>query len=129
MLRPMTEGHRADDPGMRIVTAAIPLSELAEMAAHRFGGLVKVVVDIERGIMAVDGEMHADEETLLLDHGSRQQDLWGVNLYPDEHGTPGFIEFDSMINIRPRQDNRSRSVEDPAARQQIILVVARLVEQ
>lgn len=109
------------------MTAAIPLSELAEMAADRFGDLVKAVVDIERGVMALDAEMHADEESLLLDRGSRQEDLWGVNLYPDQHGTPGFIEFDSMINVRPRQGNRSRSVEDPEARSAIADLVGRLV--
>ncbi len=67
------------------------------------------------------------EEAVLLDRGSRQEDLWGVNPYPDQHGTPAFIEFDSMINVRPRQANRSRSVEDPAARAAIIDLVERLV--
>ncbi|MDH7512954.1 MAG: DUF5674 family protein [Clostridiales bacterium] len=81
------------------------------MARDRFGDLVKAVVDVTRGIMAVDGELHADEEALLLSRGSRQADLWGVNIYP-EFDDKDRIEFDSIINIRPSQGNRSRGVDD-----------------
>lgn len=112
---------------MQTVTSGIKLSELADMAARRFGDLVKAVVDVERGVMVLDGEMHADEEAMLLDRGSRQEDPWGINLYPDQYGTPAFIEFDSMINVRPRQGNRSRSVEDPRARSAVADVVGQLV--
>ena len=76
--------------------------------------------------MAIGGELHADEEALLLQHGSRQADLWGINLYP-ERPAPAFIEFDSMINVRPSQGNRSRGVDDAAVRAQIRDIVARLV--
>jgi hypothetical protein len=100
---------------------------LARLAEGRFGGLVKAVVDVGRGMMAIDADMHADEEADLLERGSRQADLWGVNLYPDLFGTPDFIELDSMINIRPSQGNRTRSVDDPAARAAVEAVVARLV--
>ncbi|MBI5135344.1 hypothetical protein HZA86_03890 [Candidatus Uhrbacteria bacterium] len=91
------------------------------------GDLVKAVVDIEKGIMAIGGELHADEEALLLEHGSRQKDLWGINLYPDKTGDD-FIEFDSMINIRPSQNNRSRGVEDPEIQRKVIRVVDALVQ-
>jgi hypothetical protein len=92
----------------------------------QFGDMVKAVVDIERGVMAIGGEMHADEEAVLLDDGSRQSDLWGINLYP---GDPiaGWIEFDSMINVRPTQGNRSRDVEDESVRDAIRRTVASLV--
>lgn len=113
--------------GIRIVTTSVSLAEIQAMAIGRFGDLVKAVVDIERGMMAIDGEMHADEEAMLIEDGSRQTDLWGINLYPDQHGTSGFIEFDSMINVRPRRGNRSRSVEDPAVRTAITDLVGRLV--
>ncbi len=66
-----------------------------------FGDLVKAVVDVERNIMALGGELHADEEALLLDDGSLQPHLWGINLYPSEYGDAGWLEFDSMINVRP----------------------------
>ena len=88
--------------------------------------MVKAVVDIERGVMAIGGEMHADEEAALLDDGSRQVDLWGINLYPAEAG-PEWLEFDSMINVRPSRGNRSRDVEDPDIRNAIRQLVASLV--
>jgi hypothetical protein len=112
---------------MQTVTDGITVAELARLAEGRFGGLVKAVVDVGRGMMAIDADMHADEEADLLERGSRQADLWGVNLYPDRFGTPDFIELDSMINIRPSQGNRTRSVDDPAARAAVEAVVARLV--
>lgn len=112
---------------MALVEKQITRSELAELAKERFGDLIKAVVDVERGIMTIGGELHADEEALLLDQGSRQQDLWGINLYPDKSGDD-FIEFDSMINLRPGQGNRSRDVQDPAIRQKIKDIVNQLVE-
>src|SRR3989344_7428805 len=90
----------------------ISVRDLEEMAQKIFGNLVKAVVDIEREIMAVDAELHADEEAVLLEQGSKQEHLWGINIYPDNIGKEDWIEFDSMINLRPSQGNRSRSVED-----------------
>lgn len=110
----------------RIVRESITRAELTTMAAARFGDLVKAVVDVARGVMALGGELHADEESLLLDDGSSQQDLWGINLYPNEAGAD-WIEFDSVINVRPSQHNRSRSVEDEATRAIILRVVHTLV--
>jgi hypothetical protein len=112
---------------MRIVDSPITLGELKTMAEGLFGNLVKAVVDVERQIMAVDGELHADEEALLLESGSRQQSLWGINIYPELEG-PDRIEFDSMINIRPSQGNRSRGIDDPKVRERIIQIVAGLMK-
>lgn len=113
---------------MRTITTEIAVADLAAMADGRFGNLVKAVVDVRRDLMVVDADMHADEEAILLEQGSNQEDLWGINLYPDQFGTPDFIEFDSMVNIRPRQGNRSRSVDDPDTRAAIASIVARLVK-
>jgi hypothetical protein len=113
---------------MEIVRTHMPLAHLRTMAEGMFGDLVKAVVDVGQGIMAIGGELHADEEALLITSGSSQADLWGINLYPDRHGCPDFVEFDSMINIRPNQGNRSRSVDDPAIRADIAEIVARLVK-
>ena len=113
---------------IRIVNAPVPLDELQRMAAEYFGEFVKVVVDVQRGVMAVGGELHADEEALLLERGSRQADLWGINLYPDRPAAER-IEFDSMINLRPSQGNRSRGVDDAAVQWQIRDLVERLVVQ
>lgn len=113
---------------MKIVETSITLEELKIMAGGRFGDLVKAVVDVAAGVMAVDGELHADEEALLLERGSRQADLWRINIYPEITGQDR-IEFDSIINIRPSQGNRSRGVDDPEIRANILQVVARLVKE
>lgn len=113
---------------MEIVTEEITLASLLEMAAKKFGDMVKAVVDVERGIMAVDGELHADEEGLLLENGSKQASLWGINIYPDVTGDD-WLEFDSLINLRPSQGNRSRGVEDPQLREKIKGIVSRLVRR
>ncbi len=109
---------------MEIVLEKITVERLQAMAEGMFGNLVKAVVDVERRLIAVDAELHADEETLLLEDGSRQRDLWGINIYPEMgRGSPDFIEFDSLINLRPAQNNRSRGVEDAETREKIISVV------
>lgn len=113
---------------MKKVEDKITVAELSEMAEKMYGSLVKGVVDIQRNILVVDAEMHADEEQFLLESDSKQQDLWGINLYPANFGTDDFVEFDSMINIRPRQQNMSRGVEDEKIRRQIIALVSEKVQ-
>ncbi len=111
---------------LQLVREPVSRADLAATAAQGFGDMIKAVVDIERGIMAVGAELHSDEEAALLDDGSRQPDLWGINLYPDDAGD-GWIEFDSMINVRPAQGNRGRGVEDEGIRSSILRVVGALV--
>jgi hypothetical protein len=107
---------------MKIIEEKISITELKKMAENMFGNLVKAVVDIEKEILAVDAELHSDQEAFLLEKGSKQQDLWGINLYPEKSGKD-FIEFDSMINLRPSQNNRSRGVDDPKIQEKIIKIV------
>lgn len=111
---------------MLIVRDKITLAELRTLAEETFGNMVKAVVDVEHRIMAVGGELHSDEEALLLEDESRQRDLWGVNLYP-EFSDERWIEFDSFINIRPSQNNRTRVVDDPETRRAIAAIVGELV--
>jgi hypothetical protein len=111
---------------IQLVTEPFSREALRRLAREQFGDFVKAVVDVRRGLMAIGGELHADEEALLLDQGSEQGDLWGINIYPDRPGHEG-VEFDSMINVRPAQGNRSRGVEDAGLRRRIEAVVARLV--
>lgn len=110
----------------RIIKDLISKTELAEIAKEQFGDLVKAVVDVEQGIMAIGGELHADEEAVLLEQGSRQEDLWGINLYPNKPEEE-WLEFDSMINVKPSQDNRSRGVENNETREKIKQVIKKLV--
>ena len=111
---------------MQIVSAPITRDELRGMAGAGFGDFVKAVVDVQRGLMAVGGDLHADEEALLLEQGAHQADLWGINVFPDRAGAES-IEFDSMINVRPSQGNRSRGVEDAVVQRRIRDIVGRLV--
>lgn len=113
---------------MKLVDEKISLEDLKLMAKKIFGGLVKAVVDVKKEIMVVGGEMHADEEKYLIDLGSKQEDLWGINLYP-EAKEKNFIDFDSIINIRPSANNFSRFVENQAIRKKIIQIVNKLVKK
>jgi hypothetical protein len=115
---------------MEIVTTKKSTIDIQAKAERMFGNFVKAVVDVQRRIVAMDAELHADEEALLLENGSRQEDLWGINIYPflDRNG-PDFVEFDSMINLRPSQGNRSRGVENADTRNKIISIVNEWIGQ
>ena len=97
------------------------------MAANMFGDMVKAVVDVERELIAVDAELHSDLEAMLLEDGSKQKNLWGINFYPELQGDE-FVEFDSMINMRPSEGNRSRGVESEAIRKKIMAIVTQKVK-
>jgi len=109
-----------------LIEKAISREELKAAAWPYYEEVVKAVVDIEMKVMAIGGEMHADEEKALLEHGSKQEDLWGINIFTELDG-PDMIEFDSLINIRPGSGNRSRGVEDAAVRERITEIVDALV--
>lgn len=113
---------------MKIITEILLSDELKQMAAATFGNLVKAVVDVDREIIAADAELHSDLEALLLENGSKQKSLWGINLYPEIQGDD-FIEFDSMINMRPSQGNRSRGIENEETRKKIIALVAKRIKK
>lgn len=108
---------------------SLSLEELRSMSENMYDGLVKAVADVSRGILVVDAPMSVDEEQYLLEAGSLQSDLWGFNLYPEDYGTEDFIEFDSMINIRPGQGNRSRGIDDPEVRRAISALVGEIVHE
>ena len=113
--------------GTILVTEPISTQRIREAGEELFGDMVKAVIDIEKGVMAIGAELHSDEEAFLLERNSRQENLWGINLYT-ERAMPEMVEFDSMINIRPRQNNRSRGVEDPSLRDRIIEIINTLVQ-
>jgi len=115
-------------PEITMIDKPVSRADLKKIAEQRFGDLVKAVVDLDKEIMAVGGELHADEEVFLLDKESKQTDLWGINIYPDLT-MPNMLEFDSMINLRPSQNNRSRGVDDKDTREKIVVLVNKLVIQ
>jgi hypothetical protein len=90
------------------------VEQMQEML-REYESMVKIVVDVRRKILAGGGEMHADCETVLLEHGSEQDDLWGANWYPREER----IAFESLINIRPRLGNRGIVIQDESIRRQV----------
>ena len=109
---------------MQILQKSITRAELSALAENTFGDMIKCVADVKLGLLALDAELHADLERLLLDNGSAGEDLWGFNLYPEEEGDD-FIEYDSLINIRSWQNNPTRDVLDPDVRE----AIKRIVEQ
>ncbi len=111
----------------KIVKDSMSKKELIDVAKKQFGDLVKAVVDIEREIMAIGGELHSDEEVALMEQeGSTREHTWGINLYP-EKADEEWIEFDSIINIKPSFGNRSREVENPKIREKIKNIVQKLI--
>jgi hypothetical protein len=82
---------------------------------QEYDKMIKIVVDIRRRVLSGGGEMHSDCESVLLEDGSEQDDLWGANWYPGEQR----IEFESLINIRPRLGNRDVVIQDENTRRQV----------
>jgi hypothetical protein len=105
-------------PDVVLLDQPIDPAALRTLVERHFEDMVKYVVDIERGIAAVGGELHADEEAVLLEHGSRQEHLWGANYYPGR-GPEECIEYTSLINIRPASGNCSMVVESEPIRARI----------
>ena len=111
----------------RIVKDQITLGELKALAYEQYGDIIKAVVDIEQGFMGVGGELHVDIQSILIEkENSESQNTWGINLYLDKTGND-FIEFDSMINLKPILGNKSRSVENVEIQNKIREIVAKLV--
>ncbi|MDD5731772.1 MAG: DUF5674 family protein [Patescibacteria group bacterium] len=110
-----------------IVRDKIELDEIKRLAQATFGDMVKAVVDVEKEIMAVGGELHADAEALLLEDGSKQVNLWGFNIYP-EKTKEEWLEYDSMVNIKPGMGNRSRNIDSEEVKEKIAEIVKKLIK-
>ncbi len=114
---------------IKIVKDPISKKELIDVAKKQFGELVKAVVDVEQGIMAIGGDMHADEEVVLMEQeGSKREHTWGINLYPEKSGEE-LIEFNSIVNLKPSFGNRSRGVDNPEIKEKIRNIVEKLVSK
>jgi len=115
-----------EEPGIVVIEDRIAAKELTRLVGRYFAEMVKYVVDVERGIIALGGELHADAEHLLLERGCEQRDLWGANYYPGR-GPEGCIEYVALINIRPAVGNRSMEIQDEAIRARVRELTYRLV--
>ena len=113
---------------MQILQQPITITELKALAQNAFGDMIKCVADVRRSLLALDADLHADLERLLLEEGSAQEDLWGFNIWVEEEGED-FIEFDSLINIRSWQGNPSRDVVDPQIRASIKAIVRQFITE
>ena len=113
---------------MQILQQPVPRTELKALAQNTFGDMIKCVADVKRGLLALDADLHADLERLLLESGSAQEDLWGFNLWVEEEGED-FIEYDSLINIRSWQGNPTRDVVDPQVRGSIKAIVGQFITE
>ncbi len=112
----------------KVIKKPVKLEKIKVLAGQQFGDFIKAVVDIENIIIAIGWELHADQESLLLDQWSKQEHLRGINIYPQHFGKDAFIEFDSMINIRPRLNNRTRSVQDTKIQKKIKEIVVLFIK-
>ncbi len=113
---------------MEIISKKISRDELNKMDSGYFEDKIKAVVDIEKQIIGVDAELHADIEGALIEEGSELRNLWGINFLADEDEIEEFVKFDSLINIHPKQNNRSRDVEDENIRNKILEAVEKWIE-
>lgn len=111
---------------IKIVDKKLKMDEVEKFVGNPYPNMVKFVVDVQREVLALGGELHSDAEALLLTNGSKQADLWGANYWPDKP-KDARIEYTSMINIRPSAGNRSMEVKDPAIRKRILEIAERLL--
>ncbi|MBI4587142.1 MAG: hypothetical protein HY717_24280 [Planctomycetes bacterium] len=111
---------------MLVVRDPVDAALLKEYAKAWFGDMVKIVVDVKRGILALGGELHADGEEPLLRDGSKQSDLWGANVYIFREEADR-LEYTALINIRPGQGNRSMVVQDQQVRSRMKQIVDRVL--
>lgn len=115
------------DQDIKIIKEKISEEKLKSFLGKPFDDLIKFVIDIEQEIIALGGEMHADAEEILLESGSEQQNLWGGNIYPEET-SQAKLEYESFINIRPSQNNRSMEVEDEGLKIKIKNILEKFVD-
>ena len=106
----------------------ISLSELKVLAHEQYVDIIKAAVDVRQEIMGVGGELHVDIQSLLIEkENSKGDNTWGINLYLEKTGED-FVEFDSMINLKPNLGNRTRDVENSEIKEQILQIITKLIK-
>lgn len=112
---------------IKIFNSKVSNQELLALAESSYVDMVKGVVDVNKRLIALGGELHADCEQVLLDQGCKQVDLWGFNIYPKKT-KEDYLEYTSMINIRPKQGNMQREIKDLNLRKKIKDIIDVMVE-
>ena len=112
---------------IKIVEGKITREELKNIAEETFKDMLKATVDIKKGSMAVGGELHIDSNDLLIKSGSNQTDVWGLNIYPEKEGEE-FLEFNSLINIKPTHGNRSADIQNDVIKTKIASIVSEHIQ-
>ncbi len=112
--------------GIKIVEEKISLDEVKQLARESFGEMLKAVVDLSKKKIAFGGEFHVDAEMSLIEDGSEQKNLWGINIYPYREKKE-WVEYISLINIRPREGNYGMQVEDQAICEKILLILEKMI--
>lgn len=107
---------------------AVSIDTIKEIAEKWHGGMAKGVADIKLGILALGGEWHMDANNLLIENGSKQENLWGFNIYPNEKNGE-ILEYISLINIRPAQGNTDMEIQDAVLRRKIKKLVQKLIPE
>ena len=101
-------------------------AEAKEIAKEFYVEMVKGVVDVEKGIIALGGEYHMDANTILVENGSEQKNLWGFNFYPDKTGDEQ-IEYKALVNIRPVHGNSVMEIQDENLRTAMRVIIRKLI--
>ena len=112
---------------IRIITDTITKEEMAEIAKEFYENMVKGVIDVENEIIALGGEYHMDANMILIEHGSQQNNVWGFNIYLDRDGDD-WLEYVSLINIRPAVGNRSMFIENEKLCQKIKKIISKKIK-
>ncbi len=107
---------------VHVIRSKATTQQMVEML-ETLNTYVKLAVDIRRGVLAGGGVMHADCESALLEDGSQQEDVWGADWTPASQQ----VTFESLINIRPRQGNRSLDIQDPNIRSRVAQITLDLL--
>lgn len=113
---------------IKIIKEKITRQKLEDIVKENYGDMVKAVVDIKKEIMAIGGEFHSDASVILVEQkDSNQEDIWGINIYPEKEKNE-WIEFNSLVNIKPLKNNRDVEIESEEIKDKIKKIVDKLIE-
>lgn len=110
-----------------IIKEKINRENFKKIVKEWFEDMTKAVVDIEKEVIALGGELHSDALKLMIEKGYNPKNLWGINIYVDKDKDQR-IEYNSLINIRPLENNRSLEIQSQKIKEKIRKIVDKLIE-